>query len=343
MTHPLWLAAAACLAILITLIWYAHREERVRGRWTAAVLRALALFLILGGLFLPALGRGGSGSTSSVALLDISRSMTLPASPGTSRLDSARAVVRSMEPGMIIGFGDDAVHIPGDSLDAIMAKSGASRVAVAFETARRLGADSVVVVSDGEWEDRQLAVTLAERLGLGVREINVLIPPSRVGIRSLNAPRQMRSGDSVRVVVEVFAAGPGLPDSVTVELREGGRTLATERIAVPGSGRSSRVFLRFRPAPPAGDGEWRRYEVTLDDAADPYGTADARSAWVEVTRRAIGVVLLGLAPDWEARHLLPVLRRASTAGAVGYVLTAPGRFVSMGPDPGARPDRGGPC
>lgn len=337
MTHPLWLAAAAGLAIFITLFWYAHREERVRGRWTAAVLRALALFLILGGLFLPAFGRGGPGSTGSVVLLDTSRSMTLPASPRTTRLDSARAVVRSLAPDMIIGFGADAAQVPGDSVDGITATGGATRVAVAFETARRLGADSVVVVSDGEWEDRQLAVTLAERLGLGVREINVLEPPSRVGIRTLNVPRQMRSGDSVRIVVEVFAAGPELPDSITVELGTGGRTLTTERIAVPGSGRSSRVFLRFRPTTPAGDGEWRRYDVTLDTGADPYGTADARTAWAEVTRRATGVVLVVLTPDWEARNLLPVLRRASTAGAVGYVLTAPGRFVSMGPDPAAVP------
>ncbi len=339
MTHPLWLAASAGLAIFIALLWYARREERVRGRWAAALLRALALFLILGGLFLPALGRGGTESSGLVVLLDTSRSMTLPASPTATRLDSARVIVRSLSPGLIVGFGEDAAQISPEGLSEVAAIGGATRVAIAFETARRLGADSVVVVSDGEWEDRQVAVAMAEGLGLGVREVNILDHPSRVGIRALNAPRQMRSGDSVQIVAEVFAAGPKLPDSVSVELREGSRLLTTERIAVPGSGRSSRLILGFRPTPPAGDAEWRRYEVALEAGADPYRTADSRGVWAEVTRRATGVVMVVLAPNWEARHLLPVLRRASAAGAVGYVRVAPGRFVSMGPDPAPVPTR----
>lgn len=339
MTNQLWLAASAGLAILIALAWYAHREERVRGRYAAAVLRAIALFLVLAGLFLPAFGRGGTATSGLVVILDTSRSMALPASPTGTRIDSARVIVRSLSPGLIIGFGDAAAQIPIEDLGQVAAVGGATRVATAFETARRLGADSVVVVSDGEWEDRQVAATLAEGLGLGVREINVLEPPSRVGIRSITSPRQIRSGDSVRIIAEVFAAGPELADSITVELREGGQPLATQRVAVPGTGRSVRVVLGFRPSAPAGDSEWRRYEVALDAEADPYGTADLRSAWAEVTRRATGVVLVALTPDWEARHLLPVLRRASTAGAVGYVLTAPGRFVSMGPDPVTVPTR----
>ena len=339
MTRQLWLAAAAGLAILITLLWYAYREERVRGRWIAAVLRALALFLVLGGLFLPTLGRSGIGRTGPVVLIDTSRSMGLAASPTLTRLDSARAVARALSPGLIIGFGESAAQVPIDSLAGITAAGSATRIAAAFETARRLGADSVVVVSDGEWDDRRLAVTMAEGLGLGVREINVLDPPSRVGILRLGVPRQMRSGDSVQILVDIIAAGPALPDSIGVELREGDRVVTTETVAVPASGRSSRVHFRLRPTPPAGDSEWRRYRVALSAGADPYGTADDRSAWAEVTRRATGIVLVAVTPDWEARHLLPVLRRASTAGAVGYVLTAPGRFVRMGPDPAPIPER----
>jgi hypothetical protein len=333
MAQQIWLAAAAASAILVSVFWYARREERVRGRAVAAALRMVSLFLILGGLFLPSFGRGGEAGPQRVALLDTSRSMTLPASAMTGRLDSALRVMRGFSPDLVIGFGANAEQLPLETIADVEADDGATRIASALETARRLGADSVLVISDGEWDDRREAIAAAERLGIAVREVNVASPTGRIGLVGVNAPRQMRAGDTTRLAVELFSSGPNLPDSVTVEVLVNGRPITTRRLETPASGRSSRMTLAVVPAPPAGDSEWRRYEVALDAAADPYGVSARRGIWTEVTRRATGAVLVALTADWEARYLLPVVRRASTAGAVGYLLAAPGRFVRIGPNP----------
>ena len=90
-----WLSVSAIAAAAAAWIRYGLREEAVPGRVGPAILFALALFLVLAGFVLPPLQPAPTARNPSVAILDISASMDLPALPGgPSRLDSGRAEVR---------------------------------------------------------------------------------------------------------------------------------------------------------------------------------------------------------------------------------------------------------
>ncbi len=337
MPVQLWLLAAAAAAALIAFAWYARREERVRGRVVAGILRAAALFLLFAGLALPAISRGEAGEDGPTVLLDLSNSMTLPASPTTTRLDSARTLLAEMRGSVVIGFGTEARILQDAAIDTATASGGASRLLPALEAARRLGADSVVVLTDGEWDDRRAASEAAQLSGMNVQEVRVARGSDRLGLGALNAPARVRSGDSARITIELLSGAVTGRDSVMLELLEDGRRIAEVRTGVPAAGRSARLSLGFLPAAPGGNAQWRQYEVRLEAGADPLGVADRKRTWIEVTREATGVVLIDLDPGWESRFLIPILRRSATGGAVGYVRLAPERFVAMGPEPTAVP------
>ena len=157
MSPGLWFLVA--LGAVVLAGWaYGAREERVAGRAGPAAVRAVAVFLILGALALPALRDSGVGAPERVVLLDISRSMTLPVragdAGGATRLDSALALLPGLAPDRIYLFGDRPVPARLDSLEALGATHDASRLEPALQAARLGGADSVWVLTDGEWTDR---------------------------------------------------------------------------------------------------------------------------------------------------------------------------------------------
>ncbi|MFQ5678821.1 MAG: VWA domain-containing protein [Gemmatimonadota bacterium] len=328
-----WIAAAALAAAGLAAWTYLLREEPVPGRLGPAVARGVALFLLMAGPVLPGRRAPGGSDSGTVALLDISRSMTLPASRAgsISRIDSARALLAALRPDRVLLFGDGAEAANGDGL-AVPPTAGRSRVTPALEAARLSGADSVWVLTDGEWDDRELAAETAQRMGLGVRELRVAAPESRVGLTEVEAPLRVTEGDTVRVAVGLAAGGAGL-DSVTVEVREAGIPLRRIRVAAPGAGRRAQVRLGFLPR--RASAGWRDYEVALAEGADPYGAADRRRFALEVTPAARAAVLISTDPGWESRFLLPILRRSVLGGASGYLLVAPDRFLELGARPRA--------
>ncbi|MGH7539804.1 MAG: hypothetical protein ACRELC_02275, partial [Gemmatimonadota bacterium] len=185
------LAVAAVVAIGLAAWGYGAREERVAGRILPAAIRALALFLLLGGLWLPALRGGAPGPPARVVLLDVSGSMSLPISAAAaerSRFDAARALVDSLRPERVYLFGEATRLVAPDSLADIAPEGSRTRLAPALEAVRLGGVDSVWVVTDGEWDDRAEALRTAERLGLGLRELRVGPAPARVAIARLDLP-----------------------------------------------------------------------------------------------------------------------------------------------------------
>lgn len=354
MIRLLWLCGAALLAALVAAWSYGRREESIPGRAGPAVARALALFLILAGPALPALWREGAARTpGDVVLLDVSRSMELG-----SRIDSARAALRGLRPGRVLLFGEEARPAPLDSAMGAPPSADRTRLVPALEAARLSGADSVWVVSDGEWDDRTAAEAAARRLGLGLREVRVGERVSRLGLDEPSAPVRARAGDTLRIAVDLAASGPGtgadrdLPDSVRVDLvradsgppsapvppapeaAHSDAPLASAVVPVPAQGRTARVELAFVPGPPrAGDLEWRTYEVRLPRGADPWEAADRRRFSVEVSETPGGAVLVAFDPDWEPRFLLPRLERAVLGGAAGFLHLGEDRWLEMGPRP----------
>lgn len=341
MSPGLWLLVA--LGAVALAGWaYGTREERVAGRTGPAAVRAAALFLILGALALPALRGGGVGAPERVVLLDISRSMTLPVRAGepggATRLDSALALLPALAPDRIYLFGDRPVPARLDSLDTLGASHDASRLEPALQAARLGGADSVWVLTDGELTDRDAAREAAAGLGLGVRELRVAAIEPRVALAALRAPERARAGDTVRATLEFHAGGGsgdggGLPDSVSFQLEREGTVVATVRAPRPAAGRTGRAEITFVPREEGAQPAWRRYEAVLVDPPDPFGVSDRTGAWIEVSESSAGAVLVSLAPDWEARFIVPALDRLVLGGARGYLRLADDRFLEMGAGP----------
>ena len=344
MPNWLWITLAAFAASTLAVWAYGYREEPVRGRSRPGLLRGLATFFLLAGLWLPALRPPAFETSGALVLLDVSASMSLPSRPGgSSRFDSARALLAGLPSGRILAFGDRPAFLQDDALPRPSAAR--SLLTPAIEAAGLAGFDSVVIVSDGGWDDPAAALDLAEGMGLGVREQRVASPARRVGLHDAFAPERVNAGDTVRLSFEIVTGGvrdpapdggdvPGGADSVRVLLRGPGVDLEV-RVGVPDAGRSSRGEISWPAAAvsPGVASEWRRYELSLAEGADPYGAADRLSLLVEVATEAADAVLVSETPDWEPSFLLPLLERVSSGGAHAYVRVGPERYLRLGTEP----------
>jgi hypothetical protein len=349
MPNWLWITLAAIAASALTVWAYGYREEPVRGRSGPGLLRGLATFFLLAGLWLPALRPPAFETRGALVLLDVSASMGLPTRPGgSSRFDSARAILAGLPSGRILAFGDRPAFMQDDALPTPSAAR--SLLTPAIEAAGLAGFDSVVVVSDGGWDDPAAALELAEGMGLGVREQRVASSARRVGFHDAVAPERVNAGDTVRLSFEIVTGGARGPvpdgedvpggadasetDSVRVLLR--GPDVELEvGVGVPDVGRSSRGEIRWPAAAvsPGVASEWRGYELSLAEGADPYGAADRLSLLVEVASEAADAVLISETPDWEPSFLLPLLERVTSGGADAYVRVGPERYLRLGTEP----------
>jgi hypothetical protein len=148
-----------------------------------------------------------------------------------------------------------------------------------------------------------------------------------VGIAALALPISFRAGDTVTAVVAVVSAGTAPGDTATLELREGSRVVAHERVAV-GVGGVFRRELKFVPAPPAAgaDREVRRYEARVRGIkADAEPRDDVRALVAEVTR-ASAIALFSDSPDWDFRTLVSTLRATSGVPVAAFVHLASGSW-----------------
>lgn len=311
------------------LAWwsYARMEERVDGRSGPAVLRGVALFLLLAGWFLPTLRGGpGTGRGDVALLIDASLSMSLPASVGgVSRADSAEILVRGEDADYVFSFGDSV-----RSGAAAATADGATRLVDGLVAARAAGADRVIVVTDGELDDRERARRTAARLGLAVDERRVAAATGRLSMRRVSAPRAVEAGDTIPFVVEVTATGPPIGvDSSSVSVTDADGLRSVVRFAVPTPGRAARVTV---PVPSGGRGEdrWRPFDVRLGAEADPLTDPIPYRSWVEIRPSAAGAVMISVDPDWEPHYLLPVLERATAGGARAWLRVGEGRWIRSG-------------
>jgi hypothetical protein len=348
-----WLIGAAIIACAGAFVRYGLREERVPGRLAPAVAWGLGLYLLLAGPFLPPLRSRSTPPSPDTLILDVSASMDLPVAPGgSSRIDSALVLVRALSPDLLILFGSETTITEAQSADTVTAagigRSG-SRLAPALRIARAAGADSVLVVTDGEIEDREDARREAGRLGLGVREIQTASRTGRTTIRDLSHPQRVSAGDTINFVVELWTpTGPdrleergsavqAIADSVSVTVTGPDAATARVRAERPAEGRSRIVRLRLPATAARGVRSWQRFELTVDSGADPIGPRAARVAWIDVAPTGSGPVIVSVDPDWEPGHLLPVLTRASARGARAYVRVESDLWVRSGTSPAPVP------
>jgi len=325
---PVVLAALAAGSVS----WWAYvrLEEPVAGRAGPAILRGLALFLLLAGWWLPSPFTGMGGDRPATALLvDRSLSMSLPASVGgMSRADSAALLAGDVDRTTTVWFGDSA-RLVAEDRDAAPSDA-ASRVVPALEAARAAGADHVVLLTDGELDDREEARPIALRLGLTVREVRVAERPARLAIRGVDGPAAAEAGDTIRLVVEVAATGDAMAaDSASLSVTdpEGARSIV--RFEAPTPGRTRRVGVDVVAREGGGDA-WRAYDVRLEPGADPLGPVPRNRVWIEILPTAAGAVIVAADPDWEPHYLLPVLTRSTTGGARAWLRVGPDHWIRSG-------------
>jgi hypothetical protein len=335
MTAVTGVIVAAAVALGTSIWWYGRREERVAGRAVAAALRACALFLALSSPWLPVLRSSGGPRGHMAVLIDRSLSMSLPAgtSSGENRIERAvRAATRLAESRGDVRFwtfGDTAEPVTRGDLERLLPSARASRAADGIERARLDGADSVILFTDGELDDREASRRLAVRLGLGVREIRVGEAVGRHAIRNVDAPSAVAAGDTVELLVEIVGLGEH-DDSVRIGLHHADSELAHAVVQAPAAGRS--VIARLASPMPSGVGDagWVALDARIAGVSEPWVRAAHRRAWLRIASPPSGAVLVSTDPDWEPRYLLPLLDRAVPGGARAFLRVGDGRYLSVG-------------
>jgi hypothetical protein len=300
--------------------WYRTREDPVRGRGTAAVLRVLALsaaWLLLLNPRLPA--RWRPQDQTGAILLDGSFSMSRPSlAVASSSWDRALDSLPRGDRLWVFG-GEIPRYIPTDS------QPGAptfmeSRLAPALRAAALSGARRVSIVSDGEIGDSAAATEELRRGGLDASFVRINPPFPQVGIALVRAPAWLEEGDTADVQVEIVASQGG-DDELRIEiLDEDERVLASATLARPAPGRFATGRL---PLSLTGRPGWHRLVArVVGDTLDLERRDDRRPFYVQMTDRPVGPVVISLHPDWEPSFLLPNLDRLTDVPATAYMLMA---------------------
>lgn len=329
-----WLGplVAGLIATTVSAWWYVGREERVRGRAVPAVLRGLALFLALSSPWAPSLERPASRLPDVAVLVDVSASMGLPAagSGGGTRADRALTLAGEIADagGTVWAFGSFARRATLAELGTPGILDFSSRLVPALDQARGAGADSIIVVTDGELDDREDARRLAIRYGVAVVERRVSETTDRAGIRSLSHPSSVAAGDTLDLRVDIVAAGEARGTLAVVASLSGSDVKRVE-IDPPGAGKVAAASFVFLAPLDADTAEWRPIDVHLATPDGVWSEPSQRRTWVRILPRPTGTVLVSVDPDWEPRYLLPVLQRASPGGAAAYLRLSEDRFVRV--------------
>ena len=337
MSAWLWLAAAAAVSIAATAWWYGRREERVRGRGLAALLRGLALFFLLSAPWLPGLADSERSRPRAAILLDVSSSMRRPVRSGAadSRIDAARRATVELlgdRQVRIWSFGDRVEAIAGGAIDSVTPSAPESRVVEAIELARASGADTLYILTDGELSDREAARRLARRLGVHVREVRVAEKKQGLAIRALRAPRAVAAGDSLTAEAELTAVGRA-GDTLRVRVALGEDSLDARALVAPADARIATARFRIPVSGAADTSEWRPLDVIVEASPSRIGPGASARSWVRVTPEPTGAVLISLDPDWESRFMAPVLDRSVPGGCRVFLQVGQGSWVEGGTRP----------
>ena len=334
-----WLAfgAAASLAVAVAVWWYGRREEKVRGRSLAAVLRGAAIFFFLSAPWMPPLGNRDDPAPRVAILVDYSRSMGYPVgTSGTTRMQAAREAAAELHgerrSASIWSFARRTARIESSDLERLEATGGDSRIVDAIEQARVSGADSLIIVTDGELTDREAGRRMSERLGIAVREVRVAEDVERIGIRFVNTPRMLTAGDTLEVRAEIVAAGRA-GDSARVILEFGDGTSEATTVELPADGRSVEAVFRVQADLASDSAEWRPADVIIDGEEAPWDAGARARAWVRVSPEPTGAVLISVDPDWETRYLSPVFARSVPGGARVFLRIGDGSWIRSGRRP----------
>ncbi|HET7248472.1 MAG TPA: hypothetical protein VFI79_01395 [Gemmatimonadales bacterium] len=263
------------------------------------VLRTVGLGAVVLLLINPSRSRPVAGGTPPLVLLDASLSMAGTNGTWAQALDSARRLGRG---GTIWRFGSDV-----DAFDATAPHDGQSLLAPALAAAAARGGP-VVVISDGAIADSaDLPPDLARRPRI------VVLPRAPffdAYLASVDGPRRIALGDTVRLRVAYGIAGPRPPAAarrVSIVVSVAGRRITATPVTLPDSGSlASEVVI---PPSQLATG-FQALDVRLAGAGDAEPRDDARLFVIEVSAQPAALVLAA-PPDWESRFFAKTLADVS--------------------------------
>lgn len=300
-----------------------------------AVVRSVALVLVLLLLFDPRLPVGSAdGAPTRWVLLDASLSMAASGDGAEGAWEGARARARELE-----GAGWAVVTFGGGTIERSPGAEGepdqlGSRLAPALASAAESGATSVTVLSDLRFEDAVAVRAALETLPLAVAFEGFGSDLPNAGISRLTVPDLLQPEGQPVAEIEVHGGTPG--DSIRIDVFEEGRPVASVTVAAPSTGLRTTTSVELPT--PAESGRLR-YTARTAVADDAFASDDEAVDHVNVGYEAGALVLVSLQPDWEPRHLLPVLEEVTGLPAAGYLRAGADRYVRLG----RAVDRGAPA
>ncbi|MEX2178684.1 MAG: hypothetical protein WD801_08250 [Gemmatimonadaceae bacterium] len=311
-----WLIAAGLGAAAAVFQYGRLRAPSGAGRLALAVLRAVAVALLVALLLDAPMGR--ARATMPWVFVDLSQSMTRGS---TSLTGAAWDSAQSVGADSVWVFGD-TVH-PGDRETA--ATGAATRLRDVVERTMVAG-QPVVLITDGEVQDS----SALDGLPGGSRVVVLARPEERdVAIVSLEAPRAAVDGDSLAVRITLAAGSAGAAaGSVTLHL--GTQQIGRWPLDAMSAWGERQLDARARAVGPQGGGgepNLLRAVVTTDGDAERRN--DTLTATVELSRAA-SAVFVSTSPDQDARFALAVLRGALALPTRGFLRVAPGMWRHEG-------------
>lgn len=305
---------------------YLRVELQVRGAAVLASFRAAALLLILLLLFdvqLPAERSGEAGGRW--VLLDASLSMSATPAQGRRPWDEAseRANELADDGWRLVTFGArvETATPDGETEPAELT----TLLAPALQRAVEAGVQQVRVLSDLRLEDEVAVRSALASLPLDVEFESFGNDIVNAGISSLEVPDLARPEGSVTAQVEIHASG--VSDSLTLSVSEEDRPVAEVRVEAPSPGLAVRVPVELPTPRETGR---VRYTAAVSVTDDAFASDDTAVAYASVGREEGALVLLSLRPDWEPRHLLPVLEDVTGLPVAGYIRVGRDEFIPMG-------------
>lgn len=263
------------------------------------VLRAIGLGAVLLLLINPSRSRPVAGGVPPLVLLDASLSMAGTNGSWADALDSARRLGAG---GTIWRFGSAV-----DRFDSTPPRDGASHLAPALAAAAGRGG-SVIVITDGAIDDgADLPADLRRRPRV------IVLPRAPffdAYVASIEGPRRVAVGDTVRLRVAYGVAGAGAPAATrgaSLVVSVDGRRLAAVPVTLPDSGSLATEIVVPPTALAAG---FQALEVRLAGVSDREPRDDARLFVLEVSAQPVAVVLAS-PPDWESRFFAKTLADVS--------------------------------
>ena len=301
------LALVLIAAVALAAVAYTGLERLGRPALLPASLRAIAwaslgILLLNPGCPLP------PDQSRPIVLVDGSLSMRAAG----ARWDEAMAAAR--DAGEVRLFGDPELRLDSAPI------AGRSLLGPALAAARASGRP-VIVVTDGELADSLEAHPLLTGVGVRLFERK---PGPAVSIPSVRGPARIAERDTLRLSVDVRAAGTTGRVASAVTVKAGEKSLGSVPVAI-GDGLAT-VDVAI-PGRALGAGE-HMLTVSLRDSLDGERRDDRRLQLVTVSATP-GVALVASPGDWESRFLYRVLREVTDLPVEGFVELVRGQWRRM--------------